>query len=334
MAWGPGTARKTLKMITQPRGMLRQPSPLVLDPNVATLADNVKFGEAIVKRRPGCVQLTSVSPSALGAVTFDANTANYISVPYNAAYNLGIKWAVVVHVSVPSTPGGTQYIYSRDVTPTTSGKFSFWLRINSSGQLAASTYVNGTEYALSPAAATALANGTKYAVLLVRDGTSFAMYFNGSPTAVASRNDLPIRAVTQPGTSEGIYLGQSYNGSSASGAFAGTIGYFGIFRDFDSLQTILRYTTTTQWPNPADPRCLLHAPFGYWQEQSGSVVYDWSSVGNNGSISGSLVRAAPITEFVPLKGQSAFVMDDITGLPINVAVIGGVLYVQNVVDGL
>ena len=329
MPWDPTTQKGEIE-VKGLRGMLRGPSNLVLPPEVAYLAENLDLTQGIAARRAGAVRLLGKTLTGFMGISFSNTTAEYISFPDAAPYDLGTKWAIAVHGKTTGTPGATQYLYSRDVTPTTAGKKTFALSIDTSRQLGVEVYVGGTNYALTASGGTVVGSATKFAALLVRDAASLALYLNGSSTAVASRADLPATTVTQPGA-EAIYLGQNYDGSSRTGPFAGTIGWFGICQDFASVAQLLKYTTYQQYPDPKDPRWILWAGFGYTIEQSGAVAYDLSYLANNGTIVGSPARVAAITEVPVQRVQALFrFQNPATGDLQNVCLIGGDLYYANV----
>lgn len=313
-----------------PRGMLRRPSSLILPPEVAYLAQNVRFGPGIAERRPGAVRLLGVTPYATASLVFDGTTGKYVQIPDNAVLDLGTKWAIAVHFKTTGTPGGTQYVYSRDVTPTTAGKKTFSLYVNSSLRVGFDCYIGGTNYPLTAAAESAISGATKVTVLIVRNGASLAMYLNGGSSAVLSRSDLPATTVCNAGA-EALYIAQNYDGSSRTGAFDGTIGWFGLFRDYASVAQLRKYTTYQPYPDAKDPRVALYFAWSYSIEAAGATAYDLSTTGNNGTIVGSPTRAASIAEAPINKVQALFTFKDpLTGVVKVGALVGGDLYSASV----
>ena len=323
MGW-PSFRRQTDIGFRGPRGMLRGPSSLLLPPNVARLAQNVRFNEGLVQRRPGAVRLLGISAYASGALTFPGNTGTYVTIPDNAVLDLGVKWAIAIHFKTTGTPGGTQYIYSRDVTPTTAGKKTFALTVSSSLQLGFQCFVGGTDYSLAPAAGTTIPAATKVTILVVRNGATLTMYLNGS--SIATRSDLPATTVNNAGV-EALYIAQNYDGTTRTGAFDGTIGWFGVFRDYASVAQLIKYTTYQPYPNAKDPRVSLYFAWSYSIEGTGTTVYDLSTTGNNGTITGAPPRPASIAEAPITKVQALFTFKDPTTGVVKVgALVGGDFY--------
>lgn len=326
VGWEP-TTRKGDLGFRNPRGMLRRPSSLILPPDVAYLSQDMRHGAGIAERRPGAVRLLGIGAPALGSLAFDGTTGMYVTYADNAVYDLGTKWAIVVHAKTTGTPGGTQYLISRDVTPVSAGDKTFALSINSSLRLGFEMEDSAaTSFPLTASAASVVTAATKFTALVYRDGATLAMHLNGSPTAALSRTDL-VATNSNIAGAQPVLLAQNYDGSSRTGAFDGTIGFVAIFRDFASLAQLLKYTTFQTYPDPKDPRVALWSAFTYSIEQSGSFAYDLSTVANNGTITGSPTRAAAITEAPALKVQAAFPFSDPqTGVVKNVALVGGDLY--------
>lgn len=311
-----------------PRGMLRRPSSLLLPPEVAYLAQNVRFGAGLVERRPGAIRLLSVSQYATGALVGDGTTGKYVQVPDNAVLDLGVKWAIAFKFKTTGTPGGTQYLYSRDVTPTTAGKKTFALSVSSTLRVGFECFVGGTAYPLTPDANSAISAATKVAVLIVRNGATLSMYLNGSSTPAITRTDLPATTVCNAGA-EALYFMQNYDGTTRTGAFDGTIGDFELFRDFASVAQLLKYTTYQPYPDAKDPRVSLYFAWSYSIEAAGAVAYDLSQTGDNGTIVGAPSRAASIAEAPITKVQALFTFKDPTTGVVKVgALVGGDFYSQ------
>lgn len=310
--------------------MLRRPSSLTLPPEVAYLAQNVRFADGLVSRRPGAVRLLGVTAYATGALVGDGTTGKYVQVPDNAVLDLGTKWAIAFKFKTNGTPGGTQYLYSRDVTPTTAGKKTFALSISSALRVGFECSIGGTDYPLAPSGSTAILASTKVTVLIVRDGATLSMYLDGASSAVASRSDLPATTVNNAGA-EPLYFMQNYDGTTRTGAFNGTIGDFQLFRDFASVAQLLKYTTYQPYPDAKDPRVSLYFAWSYSIEGAGAVAYDLSRTADNGTIVGSPTRAASIAEAPLNKVQALFTFKDpISGVVKVGALVGGDLYAASI----
>ena len=333
MPWDP-TTQKIEVEVKDLRGMLRGPSNLVIPNNLAYLAENIDFSQGVAARRPGAVRLLGQAFSGNGAVTFSGTTAVYASFPDSPSYDLGTKWAVAIHFKTTGTPGGTQYVASRDVTPTTAGKKTFALSIDSSRQMGVEVYIGGTLYALTASGDSVVTAATKYTALIVREGAALSLYLdklaaNGTVAPQLTRSDLPATTVTQPGA-EALFLGQNYDGTTRSGPFDGTIGWIGMFQDFASVAQLRKFCTFQQYPDPKDPRCILWAGFGYSMEGSSATIYDHSYLANNGTAVG-IGRVASITDAPIQKVQALFTFrNPVDGALQNCAIVGGDMYFANV----
>lgn len=310
--------------------MLRRPSSLILPPETAFLSQDMRAGAGIQERRPGSVRLLGIPGYATAGLTFDGTTGKYVTFPDHAVYDLGTKWALCVHAKTTGTPGGTQYLLSRDVTPVSAGKRTFGIYINSSRQLGfESDLSDGTAADLTASSASVVAAATKFTALVVRDGTSLSMYLDGNPTAVLTAT--VSASLTQIAGAQPAMVGQNYDGSTRANAFDGVIGWVGGFRDFASAAQLIKYTTFQPYPDAKDPRVFLWAGFTYSIEGTGTTAYDLSTVANNGTITGGPVRAASLDEAPVVKVQTVFTFKNpVTGAIQNCAVVAGDLYASTV----
>lgn len=314
------------------RGMMRQGSKIVLPRNVAREAKNVRFLDGLVRRRLGGIILGTAAAPANGALRFDGGSDRRVEFPYIAPYDLGTKWAIIVHAKTTGTPGATQYLLSKDVTPDHAGQKTFALGINSSRQLLFEMNTSdGTSRGLAGAAGTVVAAATFFSAIVLRDGANLYLHILGAPTAAASRADLGATLSNQSGDQD-IMVGLNSNDNGVANftnEFDGDISFVCIMRDWTSVADVLKYATYQKYPDPMDPRVILHAPFAY-DAESGTVAKDWSSFRNDGTLVASPTRVSDIS--TPLNRVQALTVceDPTTGTIDNISVIGGVFYADRV----
>lgn len=315
------------------RGMLRTASIVLLPAQIARTAYNVRFKQGLVKRRLGAVCRGTAPAQAQGSIVFDGVTTQYITVPDNAVYDLGTKWAIVLWVKSNGV-AAVQYILSRDVTPTSAGKKTFAVYQDANRRLGFEMHDSaGTSFTLAPSAATDISDGLLHAVVIARDGATLSMYMDGDPTPKVTRTDLVAANSNIAGATK-IGIGLTSNDNyvaNFTNKFAGSVGMVMIFRFYTTVADILRWTTYRKYPNPKDPHVALALFFNYTKE-TGTTAKDWSLLENDGTLVGAPVRGAELG--VPtLRVQHVSPYMTNTGLSQNLAFIGGDLYVTGVRTG-
>lgn len=310
------------------RGMVRQASALVLPPQVLYLAQNLRLRSGLARRRPGAVVLYRAAAPANGSLEFTGANDKRVEFPDVSQYDLGTKWAVLVWAKTAGVPGGTQYLFGRDVTPTSAGEKTWAVSINASLQLGFEMWNSaGTATPLTAAAASLVTASTWFTVLIVRDGATLSMYVNGNPTPVLTRTDLNASLSNRAGaTAAFVGLNSNDDGvANFTGLFNGSIALVALFTEYKSVTDLLQYTAFQKYPDPRDPTCILYAPFCYSKE-AGTTAIDWSLVGNDGTLDGGTPPARGADHLGEptnrVQGVTYFGNAQ-TGLLKNVALIGG-----------
>lgn len=316
-------------------GMDRQVVESKLPPSLARLMQNARRKDLAVRRRAGSVILLSAAQPTYGALQFDGTNNRRVEFPDHADYDLGTKWALIVMAKTTGTPGGTQYLASRDVTPTHAGKKTMALSINNQRRLGFEMNDSaGTSFPLAAAAASVVGSAVAWTAVIYRDGATLAMHLDGSPAAALSRTDLDATLSNIAGV-EKFIVGLNSNDNAVAnftGLFDGSIAFVGLMRDFVDVPTILQWTTMEKCPDPRDPRWILYAPFSY-DAETGTVAKDWSLNANTGALKPAGLEPTRVTGFfqTPMPVQVLSTFETSGGAIYNVVMLGGAVYCVPVV---
>lgn len=318
------------------RGMVRQGADIALPPTIARLLKNARTKDMVIRRREGAHLHRVADAIQYGALYFDGTSDRRVTFPDSEVLDLKTKWGIHVYAKTDGTPGADQYLFTRDVNPTSAGKKTFALGITSQRRLFFEMDTSdGTARDLAAAAGSLVAADTGFSALIVRDGVDLSLHLDGNPTPALSRADLSATLNNIAGTQKAIVgLNSNDNGvANFTNLFKGTIAVVTIFLDYTDVETLLRYTSKMKYPDPQDARVGLYAPFTYEVEQAGTVAYDWSTYRNHGTIVGAPTRVADIVQ-PAVRGQVLTSFEDPdTGLLQNLYLIAGVLYVETVRPG-
>lgn len=331
----PFTDRQTIRAYPL-KGLLRGPSDLVIPPSQAFLSQDAVHGTAIVKRRGGAYPIYEAENPDNGRLIFDGTNDRRVEFPDIGAYDLGVKWAIVVgNFRIPSAPGGTQYLFTRDVTPAAAGRKTFAVSISDTRRMGFEMNENdGTSTPLAPAAASAITDNSVNTLVVYRDLGLLAMHLNGDPNPAVTRGDLDPGQPNAVGAQKAI-VGLNSNDDGVAdftGLFNGDIGWVAIWQDYTSIADLLAWSTAGPYADPLDPRIVLLASFGY-DDESGTVAKDRSYLRNDGTLIGSPSRGAWLG-LPPIPTQALGVFGNPqTGLKQNYMWSAGRLLVSPVAPG-
>jgi hypothetical protein len=268
------------------KGMLRGPSGLVLPPNIAYLSQDADHRQGMVERRKGCYRVYNAPDPANGRLFFDGTNNRRVEFPDISAYDLGTKWAIIVQGRIPAAPGGTQYLFTRDVTPVSAGKKTFGLSISTTRRLGFEMNLSdGTSTPLAAAAASAVVDNAVFTGVVYRSGATLALHLDGNPTPAITRSDLSASLSNIAGAQKAIVgLNSNDNGvANFTGLFVGDIGWVAILQDFTSVADLLKWSTAGPYADSLDPRVVLLASFAY-SDEGATEAKDRSYLHNDGTL--------------------------------------------------
>ena len=211
-----------------------------------------------------------------GSFIFNGN-GNYIIYPYNSSYNFGTNNFTIECWYYPTSFQNYSAILCQDNGANANCNFDFFVKADGTVQF--SSYIGATEVRVTSSAS--LSANTWSHIALVRNGSAFNVYINGTSSGTPGSNSSSLNTNT---------LGYTSGRVENTGSNLGILGYVSNLRVVNGTAVYTSNFTAPTSPLPVIPNTVLLTSLG-------TGFIDISTINASPSVTGNVVNttSSPFT---------------------------------------